>query len=117
MSSQPHKTTTPNPQPQTTGCLQVLLRLTWLAFGNMALVISAALIARRTAPILTDILFFFVVAALIVVRYVDITRCGGQTSDGEPATLAHWRRYTVLLIGISAAMWGLARLIAFRGWV
>jgi hypothetical protein len=42
---------------------------------------------------------------LIVARYVDITRFKGDTAYGEPATLAHWRRYALSLLVGSIVVW------------
>lgn len=99
-----------------TGCLPVLLRVTWLMWGNFALLLCAAFVAQRIAPPLTDLLFFVAAGCLIGVRYLDITRYHGATSDGEPATLAHWRRYAITMVLISAALWTAARVAAARGW-
>lgn len=100
-----------------TGCLPVVLRITWLMWGNFALLACAALVAQGIVPIVSDLLFFLMAGGLIAVRYVDITQFKGETSDGEPATLAHWRRYAIMMVVTSAALWGLARLAAFRGWL
>ena len=104
-------------QAEPTGCLPVILRVTWMAYGNLALIVFAGLVAQRTAPVATDIAFFASVLALIVIRYVDITRYAGRTTEGEPATLGHWRRYAVLLTGVSVVLWALARVAASRGWM
>jgi hypothetical protein len=82
-------------QDEPMGCLPSFLRFTWMASGNAALFLCAALVAKGTAPVVMDIVFFAVTIGLIVVRYIDITRFKGQTSEGKPATLAHWRRYAL----------------------
>ena len=38
----------------------------------------------------------------IAARRVDITRWAGKTASGEPATLAHWRRYAVTVVFVTA---------------
>jgi len=93
------------------------LRITWLMWGNIALFACAALVAYGTAQGWADLLFLLVTGGLIAVRYVDITRFSGETSDGEPATVAHWRRYTVKVMLASATLWIMARLAASRGWM
>ena len=105
------------PQSEPTGCLPVVLRIIWMGLGNLALFISAALVAEGTVPVVMDIVFFAVAISLIVVRYVDITKFKGQTSDGEPATIAHWRRYSVVLALLAVGLWVLARVAASRGWM
>lgn len=103
-------------QVELTGCTPLFLRLTWMVLGNAALFLCAALVAKGTAPPITDIIFFIVAIGLIVVRYVDITKFRGKTSEGKPATLAHWRRYAVLTAVVSAGVWGLARIASFYKW-
>ncbi len=105
------------PQDEPTGCLPPFLRFTWMALGNAALFLCAALVAKGTAPVLVDILFVAVAIGLIVVRYIDITKFKGQTSEGKPATLAHWRRYAFLTAVISAGVWVLARIAHSHKWV
>ncbi|MBZ5499368.1 MAG: hypothetical protein LAP85_23465 [Acidobacteriia bacterium] len=104
-------------QTELTGCMPLFLRLTWMALGNAALFLCAALVAKGTAPVVMDIIFFAVTIVLIVVRYIDITRFKGQTSEGKPATLAHWRRYALLTAVISTGIWVLARIAYFHKWL
>lgn len=99
------------------GCLAGIVRITWMAFGNLALFLFAVMGARRPAPSAYDAAFAGLVLGLVILRYLDITRFGGETSDGEPATLSHWRRYALGLVGVAAAMWALARLAAARGFL
>jgi hypothetical protein len=49
------------------------------------------------------------VVGLIEARYVDIARFNGQTTEGKLTPIAHWRRYAVLMLVISAGLWALAR--------
>jgi len=48
---------------------------------------------------------------------VDISRLGGQTVFGQPATLRDWRRYVLMLGAISLAIWGLAHAAAHFKWL
>jgi hypothetical protein len=84
-----------------------------MALGNAALFLCGALVGKGTAPVIMDITFFMVAIVLIIVRYVDITKFKGQTSEGKPATLVHWRRYAVLTAVVSAGVWVLARIAYF----
>jgi hypothetical protein len=108
-----------NPQPETrpSGCLPLVLRVFWMAFGNIALVLCAAFVSKGTAPVVADIAFFSVAISLIVVRYVDIALFAGDTAEGKPATIADWRRYALKLAVISSALWALARIAASHGWM
>lgn len=96
------------PTTEQAGCLGGVIRLVWLAAGNAALVFIAIAMAQRRAVWALDLTFWAIVAGLIVLRYIDITRFGGLTTDGEPASLQHWRRYLVLLLLVAGVLWALA---------
>ena len=51
--------------------------------------------------------FWITIAAIILVRYLDIKFWGGMTAAGGPATIANWNRYTVALLIGSAVIWAL----------
>lgn len=97
-----------------TGCV---LRLFWMGLGNFALVICAVLAARRPAPSLLDGIYALIVVSLIIARYVDISRYRGETVDGDPASMSHWRRYVLALVPTAAAIWLFARFLHARGWL
>lgn len=97
--------------------IPLLLRLTWMTIGNVALVFFAALVAKGTAPRVMDALYFVVVIGLIVVRHVDVTRFQGLTSEGKPATIADWRRYAIRIVVISVGVWALARVAHSYHWL
>jgi hypothetical protein len=92
------------------GTLALLARIFWMALGNFALLICAANIfmGESSSTRVSDIIFWSVVPAMIIVRFLDIKFLDGQTTTGEPATLSHWRKYAVLLIIISAIIWSVA---------
>lgn len=83
--------------------LGLFLRLYWIMIGNAALAIGAVLPVAyprlQTAALLAA--YALVVATLIAARYVDIRYCGGQTVDGTPADLGHWKRYVVFLLPVA----------------
>ncbi len=105
MDKEPQQNT---PQPEKSGCLSIIVRLTWMAFGNMALIITAFSIVQQKAGIVLDVIFWAVVTGLILIRYIDIKVFQGNTADNEPATLKDWRQYSILLIVISAFVWFVA---------
>jgi hypothetical protein len=76
--------------------------------GNAALLMLTILIIEEEALSGLDIAFWAIVVALIILRYIDITRMNGLTSEGEPASLQHWRRYALLLLLIAGGVWVLA---------
>ena len=104
-----------SPQQHLRGCLT---RLCWMALGNLALLITAMLIAgnRKTSFSGADIAFWLIVGVLLVARYADIKWLDGHTADNrQAATLRHWRRYAIFLIVISLVVWLLAHLGAYWG--
>lgn len=90
------------------GCL---LRLFWMAFGNLALVMMTIVIIERRAFSAVDVAYWLVVLALVIVRYVDITRFAGRTASDEPATMRHFRRYSLGLLASAAAVWATVHLL------
>jgi hypothetical protein len=53
---------------------------------------------------------------MIAARYVDIRACDGQTVDGDPADLGHWKRYAMILLPVSVLLpvgvWAIKTMIA-----
>jgi len=109
--------TNQQPEMQPSGCMPFVLRLFWMAFGNIALLLCAAFVAKGTAPVVTNVVFFGVAIALIVVRYIDIAWFKGDTAEGKPATFADWRRYALKLTVVAVALWALARTAASHEWM
>jgi hypothetical protein len=90
------------------GCL---LRLFWMAFGNAALLFAAFEVARSEHIGTPDALYALVVVALLVARYIDVTRFNGMTAYAAPATRAHLRRYALVLVNVALFGWLLARYV------
>lgn len=92
-------------QPGGAGCA---VRLSWMLLGNVVLAFTAAKIFLDGGGLFSpaNAVFWAVVVLMIWLRRIDITRMNGQTATGEPATLAHWNRYAMLLAVISLAVWG-----------
>lgn len=91
------------------GCL---VRLFWMGVGNLAIALCLIGIFREKSPVpdALDAIYLVAVIATLAARYVDIVRFGGTTSEGQPATLADWRRHALLLGAIAAVAWLTARL-------
>lgn len=97
------------------GCL---VRMGWMVFGSLAMVLCIVTIARHTGSFLSvaDAVLWALVPVLIWLRHIDITRMKGQTASGQPATLSHWKRYAGLLLAFSLVAWAAAHAFAwFRG--
>ena len=100
-------------EPEPTGCGGLVVRIFWLMGGNLALLMLAVFIFQKGTFSAFDIAFWAIVAGLILIRYLDITRLKGLTSNSEPATLKHWRIYVVKLLAASGVLWGLAHGIPY----
>jgi len=92
-----------------------LLRAFWMLLGNGAVLIIALTIARLEPWTLSwrDIVFWCCVGCVLYSRWVDATRYGGTTADGEPMTRSMLVRYAVMLLGASTGLWIVAQSIGF----
>ncbi|PCC72229.1 hypothetical protein [Nannocystis exedens] len=101
---------TPENAPAPAGCA---LRLFWMLLSNAIVYASLAVIAMEGAafPSPLDGVVWVTVVLGILARRVDITRWSGTTAAGEPATLAHWRRYTATVVVVTAVASVLAHVL------
>jgi hypothetical protein len=92
------------------GFLSVIARLFWMVLGNAILFISSIFIFEHEGATLhtIDAVFWITVAAIMLVRYLDIKFLGGLTATGTPASITHWRKHVTLLLICSTAVWVLA---------
>jgi len=92
-----------------------LARLCWMVIGNVILLVCAVSILGHHSSFFSvaDLIFWATIALLIGVRYLDIKRLKGLTAAGEPASMAHWRRYVGILLAVCAAAWGAAHAAAY----
>jgi uncharacterized membrane protein YjfL (UPF0719 family) len=81
-----------------------------MIFGNVILGICAITLmhASGRSTWVTDTVFWATVVLLIVLRRIDIARFSGLTATGKPATTSHWKRYSIILVIISAVVWVIA---------
>ncbi|MFT7582466.1 MAG: hypothetical protein ACI9MR_004148 [Myxococcota bacterium] len=100
--------------PAATPAAGLLLRLFWMGFGNVLLVVAAALLwkADGSAFIGLSVVYWASVGLITAARYVDIRRFEGKTSHGETATMTHWRRHTGALVATAAVVWLAAAFVA-----
>lgn len=93
------------------GCL---LRLVWTIAGIAAVYLSLALIVsnRPGLPSHLDAIVGVSLVLMLSARWFDITRFGGHTLSNTPATVAHFRRYAVLLVFTTLAAWTISHLLA-----
>jgi hypothetical protein len=99
---------------QTTG-LSIITRLFWMFFGNAVLFISTVFIVEHKGGMFhtADVFFWITIITLIFVRYLDIKFCGGLTATGNPASIAHWSKYAILLLIFSTSVWAIAHAVNY----
>jgi hypothetical protein len=88
----------------------VLARLFWMLVGNAILAFSLVSLLHNKGGFLhtADWVFWITVVVLVLVRYLDIRFCNGQTAAGAPASSRHWVKYVVILLVVSTTTWILA---------
>ena len=97
---------------ETTSLLGCLIPAFWMLVGNGLLALCALAIASGSAAFsVADLFYWVTVACLLGARYADIRYFGGRTSEGKPATMAHYWRYCFILCGVSAVVWIVVHLI------
>ncbi len=99
---------------KTNGALPLLARTFWMLVGNAILIISAAYILTNKVDITHTVNFIFWgdVAALIIVRYLDIKFLNGQTAAGVPASIRHWVKYSTIILIVSIVIWLLMHVLS-----
>ena len=90
----------------------LILRLYWIFGGHGVAAMLALYITLQKSfnSVLINCIYLLAVLSLIVTRYIDIKSFAGQTAEGEPATLKHWKRYSILVVAIYAVVWIAAQL-------
>lgn len=101
----------PTKPKSSSGCLSIIVRLTWI-FGVSLLIFGAIFIIQGNVPGLADAIFWLITLGLILARYVDIRYLKGETAENKPATLKHWRRYSVILLLAAGLLYLLAKILA-----
>ncbi len=99
------------------GCLSIIVRLSWVFGGIIVLIYCAVFIAREKHPGTTDLIFWLTLAAIVLLRFVDIRFLQGETLDNKPATITHWRRYALKISAAAAVLYAVAKLIAYKNLV
>ncbi len=50
---------------------------------------------------------------LALARFLDVRYCEGDTVTGERATIAHVRRYVLILAAVAVVTWGIAHAVSW----
>lgn len=89
--------------------------LGWMAAGNLVLMTLVIFVMREGRWTLTgkDAIFWGVVAAVLVLRYIDLTRFGGRQVDGSPAPPGLFKLYALRFVGTWLALWAIAHSTQF----
>jgi len=81
-----------------------------MGLGNLLLMLTALWIYKSAGWSVADLAIGAVVLLMIAARYFDIVRYQGTTADADaPATIAHLKRYSLVLVLVATAVWALAR--------
>ena len=104
---------TPQKAPEKTSGAGMLARIYWMFLGNAVPLFAAILLATEEGePLAMSIVFWAGIAALLLVRLVDVRMLHGQTGDGEPAGMGHWARYAAGVVMGGLALYGGALALA-----
>jgi uncharacterized membrane protein len=102
----------PEEHPAETSLLGCLIPTFWMLIGNGILALSAlAIAAGETLFGVADVFYWATVGCLLAARYADIRYFAGKTSEGKSATMAHYRRYSIILCVVSGVVWIVVHLI------
>ena len=103
-------------QPERIAAAGCLLRFYWMFVGNAIVAVSACVISQGDRVLTAaDLVFWLGTASLLGVRFVDIRFGKGSTADGEPATMQHWRRYALRVLGVAVALWLAVHGVSYLG--
>ena len=93
----------------------LIARLFWMLVGNVILFFLTIFILLNQGKMFNDadVVFWITVAVLVPTRYFDIKLLDSLTATGRPASMAHWRKYTIFLLICSTAVWVLSHAINY----
>jgi hypothetical protein len=80
------------------GCMPALTRLFWIFGGTTALIYCLIYMILGKATFAVHLIYILTTVCLVVDRFVDIKYFKGEKMNGEPASLKHWRLYSLLLL-------------------
>ena len=94
-----------NPETEATGVAGCFARLFWMLGGLALLALVSIWIYDQHSFSFRDLGFWALILSLVLVRYADIRYLHGYTAEGKPATMTHWRRYSVGLLAGALGLW------------
>ncbi len=92
---------------KSSGLPGMVARIYWMMVGHAVLAVLAMSLFKSGQEIgsWTDLAYLANVTGLLAVRYLDITRLGGSTADGQEASLTTWRRFAAAAVGFWTLVW------------
>jgi hypothetical protein len=98
----------------TTSAPALLGRLYWMMVGPFALAICATRITESVPGWLgpLDVIYFLLLGGVLMGRWLEFRYSQPTTAMGEPATVAHLRRYTAVVSIVGLGIWVAAKLVA-----
>ncbi len=95
------------------GAGTVLYRLMWIFIGPLSLAIIAYRTVKQGDGWLTprDVAWVIILALMIGARWLEVRSGAGETAAGEPATMAHFKRYATVLVPVTAVLWIAAKIV------
>ena len=91
----------------------VFARIFWMFLGPMILVIVTINIVSQQGGWITasNRTFFAVLGVMLLARWAEFHAGNPRTTDGEPATPAHLKRYVLGVLAMGVATWVIANAI------
>jgi hypothetical protein len=91
----------------------VLGRLVWMMIGPLSLALTLYYIVSSGTGWRTgaDVLYFVILAAMIVGKWLEFRGGDPRTSSGDPVKPGDLRRYIVMALGVGVAVWAVANLV------
>ncbi|MGQ9607326.1 MAG: hypothetical protein ACUVTW_14095 [Thermogutta sp.] len=97
VSSQSPRPSPQAPSPESMG--GCLLRLYWMIGGFLIAVLCGVSVVHHQGGFsLVDIVYWAAILGVPAARYADMRHFNGRRADGEPMTLADWKRFSVLVV-------------------
>lgn len=93
----------------------IFLRIYWIAFSHgvaLILTVNMALFSLQHS-LLHNLVLILIVISVIIVRYIDIRYCNGETADCKKATISDWRLWSFKVIAAYIAVFILLHLFAY----
>lgn len=95
--------------------LNLFLKIFGALLGNLVLFFTALFILQHKGKAFysADIVFWGMVAAISLAKFLDIKLYGGLADDGKPVSMAHWRKHMAILLALTTAVWVIVHLINY----